>query len=200
MTFFDLKSLFSIQEIEWWLLKYSDLYKECKDTYDAKHSDPIFRNDDGSVIRLPSMGNPSYIEKVLDLYEALDTLTEYHKDEQYFEQELVEYQKIKSSKPNLKKWVAKNESLGADKYICFLIEYLDYDKDGQEEHLKVSVYTSKEIEIYINRQDFKNTIDFLEIFNELFWRQEIYPESSILTRIEKEMNENKGKLPPTTLI
>jgi len=178
----------NIPKVEWWLLTYSDFYKK---THDFVYSQHIFKMDDGSIVRLPPFGEPTDEDKFLDLYKALDTICEFHRNEKYFEQELTEYQKIKDSQSNLKNWVAKNEHLGADEYVCFLIDYLDYDENGEEEHLSVYVHSAKKLDIYIDRQDFKNTIEFLEIFNELFWVQEIYPESPILKRIDKEMNETK---------
>lgn len=180
-SFFNEQKIFSINKIEWWLLKYSEFYKK---TYDFVYSQHLFTTDDGSVIRLPSFGKPTDQEKFLDLYKALDTISEFHRNEKYFEQELIEYQKIKSSQTDLKKWVTKNENLGADKYVCFLIDYLDYDKNDEEVHLKIFLLESKELEIYIDRQDFKNTIEFLEIFNELYWVQEILPENLNKTKIE----------------
>ena len=161
-------------QIEWWLLKYSELYKI---TYGHVHSQHLFELEDGSIVRLPPFGKPTDQEIFLDLYKALDTISEFHRNEKYFKQEMVTYNKIKHSHSDLKNWAVKNENLGADKYVCFLVHYLDYDENDQEEHLSVYVHSAEEIDIYIDRQDFKNTIDFLEIFNELYWVQEILPES-----------------------
>ncbi len=166
------KKVLPISKIESWLLKYSDLYKK---TYDFVHSQYLFELDDGSIVRLPPLGNPTDQEIFLDLYEALDTISEFHRNEKYFEQEMVEYHKIKYSQLDLKNWVAKNEDLGANKYICFLVDYLDYSEDVK--HLIVFVQSLEELDIYIDRQDFKQTIEFLEIFNDLFWVKKIYPES-----------------------
>lgn len=174
-------NIYQIPQIEWWLLKYSEIYNK---TYDFVYSQHLFTTDDGSVIRLPPFGEPTDQEKFLDLYKALDTICEFHRNEKYFEQELTEYQKIKDSQSDIKNWIAKNEKLGADKYVCFLIDYLDYDENNQEEHLNIYVSSLKELEIYINRKNFKNTIDFVEIFNELYWVQEILPENMNKTNIE----------------
>ena len=43
----------------------------------------------------------------------------------------------------------------------------------------------------MDRNDFKNTIEFLDIFNTFFWEKEIYPESEILVGIGKEMKESE---------
>lgn len=63
------------------------------------------------------------------------------------------------------------------------MDYLDYDENNEEEHLKLFLLELSELEIYIDRQDFKNTIDFLEIFIELYWVQEILPENLNKTKI-----------------
>ncbi|PKO99347.1 MAG: hypothetical protein CVU03_02120 [Bacteroidetes bacterium HGW-Bacteroidetes-2] len=174
--------------IEWWLLKYSDHYKSA---YDFFYNQNLYEIEEGSVMRLNLFGKPTDQKKFLELYEALDKVSGYHRNEAYFEQEMVDYNKIKKSQSDLKKWVIKNEYLGADKYVCFFVDYLDYDKNNEEEHLSVFVLPFKELDIYIDRQYFKNTIEFLEIFNELFWSQEIYPESPILQSINLEMNTNR---------
>jgi len=174
----------SITKVEWWLLKYSDFYKKTSDFVYSQH---LFKMDDGSIVRLPPFGEPTDQDKFLDLYKALDIICEFHRNEKYFEKELTEYQKIKDSQSDIKNWIAKNEDLGAEKYVCFLVDYLDYSENA--EHLSVYVHSSKDLEIYIDRQDFKNTIEFLEIFNELYWEKEILPES--LERIRNEMKKIK---------
>ena len=182
-VFFNEK-IIPITQVEWWLLKYSDFYKKTSDFVYSQH---LFKMDDGSIVRLPPFGEPTDQDKFLDLYNALDTICEFHRNEKYFEQELTEYQKIKDSQSDLKNWITKNEDLGAEKYVCFLVDYLDYSENA--EHLNIYAHTSKELEIYIDRQDFRNTIKFLEIFNELYWEKEILPES--LERIRNEMKKIK---------
>lgn len=184
IKFFEKQELFSMAKVEWWLLKYSKLYKK---TYDFVHNQHLFTTDDGSVIRLPSFGEPTEEEIFLELFKALDKVSKFHRSEKYFEQEIINYHKIKHSEVDLRNWVSKNEDIGAENYVCFLIDYLDYDENDEEEHLYIFVHNSKELEIYIDRQDFKNTINFLEIFNELYWVQEILPES--LDKIKIEISE-----------
>ena len=179
LSFFTSQKVFKISKIEWWLLKYSEFYKRTSDFVYSQH---LFKMDDGSTVRLPPLGEPTDQEKFLDLYKALDTICGFHRNEKYFEQELTEYKKIKDSQSGLKNWIAKNENLGAEKYVCFLVDYLDYSENT--EHLNVYVHSSKNLEIYIDRQDFRNTIEFLEIFNELYWVQEILAENINKTKIE----------------
>ena len=178
-SFFNQDKVYSITKIEWWLLKHSDLHKKTSDFVYSQH---LFKMEDGSTVRLPLFGEPTDEDKFLDLYKALETICEFHRNEKYFEQELTEYQKIKDSQTDLKNWIAKNEDLGAEKYVCFLVDYLDYSENA--EHLSVYVHSSKDLEIYIDRQDFRNTIKFLEIFNELYWVQEILPKNLNKTKIK----------------
>lgn len=171
LEFLDLSinRIFEMSKIEYWLLKYSELYKK---TYEFVHSQHLFTTDDSSVIRLPPFGKPTAEEIFLDLYKVLETISEFHRNEKYFEQEIVEYHKIKNSHSKLKNWILKNEKLGTEKYVCFLIDYLDYDENDEEEHLNVYVHNSKDFDIYIDQKDFKNTIDFIQTFNELYWTDE----------------------------
>lgn len=156
----------SISKIEWWLLKYSAIYKETHDLFYSKY---WFELDDETFIRVPPCGKPTLKEKFLELYSALDTISDFHRNENYFKQEMNEYNKIKHSHQDLKIWITKNENLGVEKYSCFLLDYLDYVENNDDGDLQVFIYSLKEIEIYIDRKYFKNTIDFLETFNELFW-------------------------------
>jgi hypothetical protein len=44
-----------------------------------------------------------------------------------------------------------------------------------------------DFEVFVEYQDFKNTIKFVEVFTELFWVRGILPES--LKRIDEEIDE-----------
>ncbi len=167
-------NIYSIVRIEWWLMKYSEVYKN---EYKCFYSQYLIELEDGATVRLPPFGKKTDTEKFLDLYQALDNISQFHRNEKYFEQEVITYLKIKESKTELKAWALKNEELGANKYVCFLLDYLDYDEDENVNHLSVFVPSLKDLDIFVDRQDFKFTIEFLEIFNEIYWVQEILPES-----------------------
>lgn len=162
--------VFRMSKIQEWINSYSELYKK---TYDFVHSQHLYEDSDGSTIRLPLCGEPTNEKIFLSIYASLNGILELHINETYFEKEMVEYFKIKNSPSDIKTWIVKNEDLGAEQYVCFLIDHLDYDENGHEEHLIVYIHHLKGPEININRQDFKNTIAFLEVFNELYWVQEI---------------------------
>lgn len=158
--------IYTIEKIEFWLLKYSNSYKSIHNFIYSQHLSNL---EDGSTVRLPPFTKVSKEEIFIDLYDALVTISGFHRNEKYFKQEMLAYQKIKNSFSNLRFWTAKNENLGAEKYACFLIDYLDYAEDEKVEHLSVFVPSLNEFDIYIDRQDFTHTIDFLKTFNELYW-------------------------------
>ena len=162
-------NIFSIDKINWWLLKFSNLYKEIYEDLYSKH---WFKFQDGTTARLPPFGKVSREEQFLNLFDALNEISQFHRNEEYFKRQLLAFHQVKDSQLKLKNWLVKNSDLGADKYACFLLEYLDYDQEDKIYHLKVFVQSLNELNIYVNRQDFSNTIMFLKFFNDLYWNIE----------------------------
>lgn len=158
--------LTTISKIEWWLLKYSGEYNRTDRLESSKH---LNIEKDGTIVRLPPTLEPNENDKFLCLFRALNKLTVFHKNEDYFRTQMTKYHKIKSSKSELGEWLIENKIFGADKYVCFLIDYLDYDENDNEIHLSVFVHSATELNIFAERADFKYTIEFLETFNELYW-------------------------------
>ncbi|GGZ65670.1 hypothetical protein [Mesonia mobilis] len=165
--------IFNIQEIKWWLLKYTDIYNQIITLKKNKYVTVSL--NDGKILKLPPLNESTEYIEFLDLYKRLENISELHKYENYFEEQINEYCNIKKSNYELKKWVAKSEDLGTNNFVLFLIDYLDYSANPK--HLNVYLPYSKELDLYIDRKDFKNTIEFLEIFNELYWIQEILPKN-----------------------
>ncbi|WP_282136019.1 hypothetical protein [Seonamhaeicola maritimus] len=159
-------SIFSIAQIEWWLLKHEGDYHKAKHINDSKYLYEI----EGRIVRLPdSFGNPTNEEKFIDVYKRLNDLTQLHRNESYFKQEMAIYHNLKDKPEKVKQWLEKNERFGADTYVTFLIDYLDYDINDEEYHLKVFFLNNEELDVYVNREDFKYTLEFLQKFNELYW-------------------------------
>ena len=165
----------SINKIEWGLLKYESEFKKI---YRFESSQHIQISKNGTVIRLPPTLKPSQNDKFLSLFRALNELSDLHKFEGYFETQMTEYHNIKSSKSELENWLTKNEKFGADKFVCFLIDYLDYDENDKEEHLKLFVHSATDLDIFVNRANFNNTIDFLETFNNIYWTHEKFAQKN----------------------
>jgi hypothetical protein len=161
--------VFRLDKIQEWVISYVDLYKK---NYAFVYNQHLYTAQDGSTIRLPLCAPPKDEEIFLSLYESLKRILELHANETYFEHELFDYYKMINSTSAVNKWIEKNENFGAIEYVTFLTDYLDYNFNGKEEHLKVPLSNFKEFEIFVDRQDFKNTINFLEIFNEYYWVKE----------------------------
>ena len=175
-------SFLELVKPKWWLIKFEDLYQV---TYDYHFNQYLYKEDNGTVIRLPPCMETTKDQKFINIYEELNQVIELHKNENYFKEQISNYHKIKDSKSVLKNWVVKNEQLVDSEYVSFGLDFLQYSDDiigHPVEHLKVSFIYSKETEILIKSDYFKYTIEFLEIFNELFWVQEIYPESKTLQK------------------
>lgn len=164
--FFKNKATFSIQEVEWWLLKYSDTFKKDKENADF-----------------------------YELYSQLDELTEYHKLENYAKEQLNEFKRIKGCQEKIKQWLIKNEKIASQNLACLLTDYLDYSVN-EKDNVNLLTYRNgkEEIEIFVDRQDFRNLIEFKELFDELYYVKKLYPKG--LKKIDEEMK----KLPPTMAI
>ena len=158
--------IYRMSKIEWWLLKNHEFYKHIKDIESRKH----WYNIDGRNVRLPDFGDPSKEEKFLNIYEVLEITSDFHRNENYFQQEMAIYKKIQNSPQEVLEWLAKNEELGVEKYVCFLLDYFgDEDELEKEIHLKPFFLQDKQRQVFIDRKDFRHTIEFLHIFNHTYW-------------------------------
>lgn len=159
----------SMAKIEWWLLKYSDQFKTIKE---AERNNHLLKLDDGSIVNLPPLWEKTENQTFLNLYNALNELANFYRFENELKNQMSEFRSLKSNNARIKEWLLQNEKLGSEKFVCFLIDYLDYDEDDKVEHLKVDVPSAKELDIYVDIADFKNTVNFLETFNVLYWTDE----------------------------
>ena len=122
------------------------------------------------------------------LYEELSKISEMHKLESYAKDELNTYEVIKVNNSEIKDWLIKNEKIASEELACFLIDYLDYSENDKEiYHLLAYRNVEHKIEIFIQRNDFKNLIAFKQLFDELYYIKKMYPEG--LKRIEEEINK-----------
>lgn len=144
-------SIISIDKVEFWLLKYQDEYNHLKYLREGE---------------LPPLPNDATAEdKFVDLYEKLDEASRYHKYEPYCKEQLVIYDLIKNDTEKLKKWLSTNEEFYYKELIHFSVNYLDYQ--GEIIHLKISSLFNKGLELFINKEDFKNTIQLLNLYESL---------------------------------
>lgn len=161
--------LYTMDKIRWWLLKY---YKTFRVLNEGEQNKYIVQLKDGSVVRLPPFKVYTEDQVFLCIYQALETLSDFHKNEEYFQKELVRYKWILGSDiHSLRKWVRDNEKIGADDYACFLLDYLDYS--DSPEHLNIFLLYSKDLNFYVNKEDFKYTLKFLDVFQDVYWDKDI---------------------------
>lgn len=102
----EFKSLFvddiiSVTKIQWWLLKYESDYLEIKDSFINKEFEYVFYR-----IRGKDQEEFSFI----DLFEKLQEVSDCHKNEKYFKDELEVYDTIKNDVTKLNSWL-ENHSL-----------------------------------------------------------------------------------------
>ena len=144
-------NIISIDKVEFWLLKNQDQYKNFKSLRESE---------------LPNLSNYVTAEdKFVDLYEQLDEVSRYHRFEPYCKEQLGIYALIKNDGLKLKEWFSTIESFYYEELIHFSVNYLDYLGNGKEYHLNVFSHFNKEMELFIDRDDFKNTISLSCILN-----------------------------------
>lgn len=137
---------YSLATIKWWLLKYQVEYNRIKE----EESKRFMYFIDGKWVRLPDYFDArTPNEKFLKIYNTLNKIRDLHKHENYFKQEMAIYKGIKNQPKKVRGWLAKNEYLGAEKYFMFSLE----NDSG----------------INVDRKDFKYTIQFKEIFDNIYW-------------------------------
>lgn len=183
VTLFKIKSTFSIDEIEWLLLKYSNaqeyLLRECgcyKEHY--KVNCDCDRDEEEQIF--------------LKIFNRLDSLSIYHKCEQEAKEQVKNYSKIKGSKKKSRKWFLENESLAFEKLSQFIANFIDY-KDGKQcKNLLAYRNSKEEIEIFVKGKNFEYIVDFLEIVHSDFIKVGEYQYSRFYKpRLESENSSKR---------
>jgi len=159
--------IYTMSIINTWLKKHNEFFEEVD-----KISSELYLVDLGEeIIRLPPSicgGKGASIDEIFtDTYWRLNDMSILHKKETYFKEELLHYHKISNNKELLNKWLTKNKTIGEEEYVCFFLDFLDYKEDAY--HLIVFFLHNKNLEVFIDRADFKYTIEFMNIFNKLHW-------------------------------
>ena len=124
-------------------------------------------------------------EIFIDVYETLDEYSKIHKMEGYFKKEVHSYENIMDSKEDIINWVKKNERLGADQLSTYCMNLSDI---GDNEK-RIPICLINNIEIYVERKELEYLIQFSIIFIDLFWEEQVYPDSEILKKLNKMADE-----------
>lgn len=182
----------NMEDVRNWLKRLSSTYLRAKKDF------KILRQMHGTPPGVPVICNPTTSNPLLrryleffSLYEELNTLGKYHKFESHFKKEMAYYQTIKNSEEDLKKWTRKHIHRGTQLFSLFAIDYVDYignEVFGEEKcPLKPCLTFLPDFDIYINRQDFQYTLQFVDVFQELFHVRKILPD--IHAKREAEVDE-----------
>jgi len=167
---------YSIVQINWWLLKYGDLYKSVSITF-HKYCDACVERQ-SKDLPLDCLSKPSYCNKKSDyqafiiFYDELDKATQLHK---------LETQCIKANddfllcfKEDLREWVIKHYEL-YEKLGIYFFSYLEFNsKDDKSLHIAEA--PDKSFGVGIREEDFKSAIGFYEVYIDLYSNQKLYPE------------------------
>ncbi len=161
----DLKKegFYNVPKITWWILKYEDLYDY---SYNHRHVNSCF---DGMSCCCTDK-NPEM--RFSSLYSSLEEVTDLHRHEKYFKEELSIFENLKDDYPALQQWLKKNETLGSRDFLLFWLEWLE-----EEKGIVNPFIMHWQDEFIFKAEEWKNTIRFCEVFNEIYWTSDACPEN-----------------------
>lgn len=155
--------------IEHWLLKHTDLRQRvlANNPLAGKPSIRI-----GETV-IPGFRNEN-VEHFFLLYRNIIDLPKYHKLASVAEQAVVEYDNVVSSAnredviEEIKNWLTKYEQLGTKELLSFYVE--------DTEDIESSFAKCKNLNIHINKDDFKPISRFNKIFNLEYFENALMPD------------------------
>lgn len=151
---------YTVPKITWWVLNYKELATY---TYEKRHEDSCYEG-----LSCPcSWDSPE--NRFHTLYATLQEVVDFHQYENYFGEELEVLDKVRDDYRALMQWLKKNEKLGAEDFLLFWIDWVDEEKT----RVDPLITSEKDLGIKFQTEEWKNTIRFLEEFNELYWESEV---------------------------
>lgn len=170
LSFFkDAHKVYSIQEIKSWLLDNIDYYLELFDRLDA---------DRNLIYRIHNRDENMILEyNFITQYEALTNLVMIGQYENYFESQLIFYNKNKEDKTAILTLLINNECLGSGFYFSHILYYLEYNKQEFWKIESAGYNLPNPFSFNLEISTFRNTIEFLEIFYNNYWEGNIVPKN-----------------------
>lgn len=153
----DLKidGFYSIPKMKRWILKYEDLYE-----YSYNH-----RHVNSCIEGMGCCGTGKTLEnKFNSLYSSLKEVIDLHRNENYFEEEINTFESLNDDYPGIIEWIKKNETLGSWDYLLFWLEWVE-----EEKGIVNPFIINWQDEFIFKAEEWKNTIVFCKIFNEIYW-------------------------------
>ena len=153
-------NIYQIKPLKVWLEKHK---KTKNKIYNILWNSGSYEPFEDGFIRLPDLCNPKQEEIFIEFYNEIEEIVNYHQSESNFTIRMNAYRKAKKSKDKLEEWFVKNEGIGSLCYASFLVDYLDYSDNPK--HLILNVENIDGDKIFVDRECFKNTVDFLELIS-----------------------------------
>ena len=169
---------YSIDQINWWLLKYGDLYKQissannklckiCLENSEENLPYDCIRKPDYCTKR-PELG--SFIQ----FWDELDKATQLHKLETKCMMVLDEYYMLVCIEENLRDWVVKNYDIFYQ-IGAYFSGYMEFNAQG-DKSLHIVEAPDLSFGVNIREDDFKSSIRFYDVYHDLYYNQKLYPE------------------------
>lgn len=170
--------IYSIDEVSWWLLKYGDLYKSVVNSQNLLCDNCLKLKEEN--LPIDCFLKPDYCNKKDDyqafikFYNELDIVTELHKLEGLCNIAFDEYLTLSSINDDLKDWVIKYYDiyykLGGHFYL-----FMEFNLKGVKT-LHIAEAPDKSFGVTIREEDFKNSLKFYDVYDDLYNIKKIYPE------------------------
>ena len=169
---------YSIAQINWWLLKYSDLYKEIVNSQNVLWN--VCKELQAENLPYDCLLKPDYCNKNSELqffvkfYDELDKATELNKLEDKCFNANDEYYFLICIEEDLKDWVIKHYDV-YEKSGVYFFEYLEFNSSDVK-NLHIAEAPDKSFGVDIKEEDFKSSIKFYEVYDDLYHNKKLYPE------------------------
>lgn len=176
----DLKNdfLYSIAQVSWWLLKYGDLYKSVVNSQNLLCDNCLKLKSENLPINC--LSKPDYCNKkteyqsFIKFYDELDVVTQLHKLEEKCKIAYEEYMTLNFIDEDLRDWVIKHYDiyykLGGYFYL-----FMEFNPKGVKT-LHIAEAPDKSFGVTIREEDFKNSLKFYDVYDDLYNVKKLYPE------------------------
>ncbi|KIX20699.1 hypothetical protein SY27_12465 [Flavobacterium sp. 316] len=172
------KFIYSIDQINWWLLKYRDLYKSVVNSQNLLCDECLKLKEENNPINCHA--KPDYcnkkteFEEFIKFYNDLDIVTELHKLEDRCNMAIDEYMTLNCINEDLRDWVIKHYDIYY-KIGGYFYLYLKFNEKNVK-ILHIAETPDESFGIDIREEDFKNSLKFYDVYYELYENKKLYPE------------------------
>ena len=167
--------VYSIAQIEWWLMKYYDLFKLVTGTYTTLCDNCKVLEDENLLI--DCLAKPGYCNKKVEFkifigfYNTLDDITQIHRLSDVCYMAYEDYSFLVCTDEDCTEWTVKHYNLWTQLHYFFY----NYIEDEQE-FMEIQEIPNTNIQLTINNEDFRIIIAFYNAYYEAYYVKDLYPE------------------------